>query len=58
MAPAVQSATDAAAWRHSIEAKVFEVRKVGELDAAIGKATAQRADGVHVLPSLFFDVPS
>jgi putative ABC transport system substrate-binding protein len=55
MAPAIQSATEAAARRLGIEAQVYQVRKVAEFDAAIGKAKAQHADGVHVLPSPLFN---
>ena len=55
MASDIQSATEAAARMLSLKARVFQIRDVADLDAAISAAKTERADGVHVLPSPFFD---
>ena len=55
MAPTIQPATEAAARSLGLSARVFLIRDVAELDAAINSAKAERADGVHVLPSAFFN---
>ena len=54
VAPTVQSATEAAARSLGLNARVFQIRDLAELDAAINSAKAERADGVHLLPSPFF----
>ena len=54
MAPTIQPTTEAAARLLGLSARVFLIRDVAELDAAINSAKAERADGVHVLPSPFF----
>ena len=51
---AIQSATEVAARSLGLEARVFQIRDVAELDAAINSAKAERADGVPVVPSPFF----
>ena len=56
MAPTVQSATEAAARSLGLNARVFQIRDLAELDAAINSAKAERADGVHLLPSPFFNL--
>jgi putative ABC transport system substrate-binding protein len=55
MVAAVEVATQVAARALGIQARVFHVGTVADLDAAIGAAKADRADGVHVLPSPFFN---
>ena len=55
LARAIQSATEAAARSLGLNARVFQIRDVAELDAAINSAKTERADGVHLLPSPFFN---
>jgi putative ABC transport system substrate-binding protein len=55
VASAVQSATEAAARALGFKARVSLVHDVAHLDAAIDAAKRERADGVHVLPSPFFN---
>ena len=55
LATAVQAVTEAAASALALKAQVFQIHDVAELDAAIQAAKAERADGLHVLPSPFFN---
>ncbi|MFI4929403.1 MAG: ABC transporter substrate-binding protein [Burkholderiales bacterium] len=51
----VQAATEAAARELGLKAQVFQIHDVAEIDAALQEAKTERADGVHVLPSPFFN---
>ena len=53
--PSILPATEAAARALGLKARVFRIRDVADLDAAITAAKTERADGVHVLPSPFFN---
>jgi putative ABC transport system substrate-binding protein len=55
MGSVIQLATEAAARSLGIESRVFQIRAPDDLDTAIGQAKSEDADGVHVLPSPFFD---
>jgi len=54
-APSILPATEAAARALGLKARVFRIRDVADLDAAITAAKTERADGVHVLPAPFFN---
>ena len=54
-APSILPATEAATRALGLKARVFRIRDVADLDAAITAAKTERADGVHVLPSPFFN---
>ena len=54
MSPSVRAAAEAAARALGLDARVFEIRDVANLDVAFRAAKTERADGAHVLPSPFF----
>jgi putative tryptophan/tyrosine transport system substrate-binding protein len=55
LTPAVQKAAEAAVRALGLNAQVFEIRDVAELDAVFRTAKAERADAMLVLPSPTFN---